>query len=625
MRLSFKFLIIVTSLFSGTISSQEVNERWIIKTESDITEILKSREAVKNIEIIFKDLNLFLIETHDAISQRDLTKNLLKNNDYIEVYPDINIELRRTPNDPEYPSQWGLSQIGMENVWDITTGGQAPNGEDIVVAIFDDGYDITHSDYVNNIWINSGEIQDNGIDDDNNGYIDDYLGWNATTNNDEHRLRGHGTAVAGIIGAVGNNGNLVAGVNWNVKLMLTSGGRNDQFSIADIVKAYDYIYTQRKLYNESNGANGAYVVASNYSGGAPNLFPEDFPSWCTIYDLLGEQGVINFTSAPNSNVDVDVVGDLPSTCTSDYLVIVTNSDQQDNKSEFAGFGAVSVDIAAPGEQIVTTGINSQVDPDFSGASASAPFVAGAVSLIYSVMCEEAYELSLQDPESLALMMRRILLQNVVPSASLEGITTSGGRLDVFSSLNAFRAEKDLGDCCTINISELNIKDESCMNASDGSVNVQLDTTDIRGTLNYNISSTEISNSNKEGEFNFLGATTYDLIVVADRDQACRADTSFLISPSIENCSFSSFEITKIGPNPNQGEGLKVWYQLDEAKDIEMVIYNSLGQRVSSKYISSNGSGNGSETLNIDHLSIGQYYVAIKANDKIDTQPFVLYR
>ncbi len=619
---------IVISICSISTLVEAQHSRWVIKGDQHTLSRIDNQQRKSlglKTKVLFKDLNLYLLEFNQEIAQDQILKSIFKANEQIEIYPDIEIESRATPNDPDYPGQWGLEQINMPEVWDITTGGQAPNGDDIVVAIFDDGYDITHRDYVDNIWVNDAEIPDNGLDDDGNGYIDDYLGWNATTDNDEHRLRSHGTAVAGIIGAVGDNNTLVAGVNWNVKLMLTSGGRNDNFSLADIVKAYEYIYEQRKIYNETNGDRGAYVVVSNYSGGAPNLFPDDFPSWCEIYELLGSVGVLNFTSAPNSDVDVEVVGDMPALCSSDYLILVTNSDRQDNKVDFAGYGAQSIDIAAPGDGIVTTGINGELDPSFTGASASAPFVAGIASLLYTVMCQESYEMSLTNPESINRSIRNIILSSVVTSPTFQGRTTTGGRIDGKLAIDQMRSEVGLGDCCDIDISAINITEETCTNSSDAQVIINIDTIDLRGGTNFQLSSMDFNSILAEGTFSFIAPGDYNLTVSAQRDNNCAVDTTLSVMASDETCAFSEFGVSSISPNPSSSGQITLEYDLDEAKSIEVVAFNFLGQLVYRRFIQSNGSGSGVVDVDLGNMSAGIYHVGIRANDLLDTEPFLIVR
>ena len=136
------------------------------------------------------------------------------------------VELRGTPNDPLFSQQWNMQKVKAPSVWDVTTGGLTACGDTIVVAVIDGGFQTDLLDLTDNIWKNKGEIPNNGIDDDKNGYIDDVQGLNTFTLNDNHtagvdsKSIGHGTACAGLIGASGNNSKLVTGVNWKIKLML---------------------------------------------------------------------------------------------------------------------------------------------------------------------------------------------------------------------------------------------------------------------------------------------------------------------------------------------------------------------------------------------------------------------
>lgn len=173
---------------------------------------------------------------------------------------------------------------------------------------------------IDNIWYNRRETPNNGIDDDNNGYVDDYRGYDVRFGgNAAGNLGFHGTAVNGIIGARGNN-DIGIGVNWNVKLMNFSNVATD----AEIVTAYEYAAKMRRRYNQTNGREGAFVVATNASFGKDFEQAVDHPLWCAAYDSLGVVGVLSAAATINKNVDVDAQGDMPSTCSSEYLLVVTN-------------------------------------------------------------------------------------------------------------------------------------------------------------------------------------------------------------------------------------------------------------------------------------------------------------
>jgi len=351
-----------------------------------------------------------------------------------DIFPDLKSEQRRQPDDPDFPSQTNLKLIGAEQAWDFTTGGKTSDDADIVIAILDDGFDVNHEDLRDNIWTNEEEISNNGIDDDNNGYIDDINGINVRNGSPDHTIKTHGTAVMGIIGAGGDNSRGISGVNWNIQMMLLS---NTEF-VSEIIEAYDYVREQRKRYNDSDGREGAFVVATNFSAGIPEAFEEDQPLLCEVYNSLGEVGVLSVSSAPNRDVDIDLIGDLPADCSSQYLIVATNTrTDSDELFSDAGIGANSVDIGAPGDGTISTKLENSYD-GFGGTSASAPHVAGAIGLLYSVECQKLVDMTKTDPSGTALYIKNLILDNSDQKSSLGGVTVSGGRLNVFSSMVGFR-------------------------------------------------------------------------------------------------------------------------------------------------------------------------------------------
>jgi len=350
---------------------------------------------------------------------------------------------RLLPNDPRIGQQWQYvndgsgggavnADLDMDLAWDITTGGVTAEGDTIVVAVVDDGVNLVHPDLAANLWVNRLEIPNNGIDDDENGYLDDYFGWNARLDNATVDQDGsHGTPVTGIIAAVGNNELGVSGTNWNVKAMIIDGESPESVAIA----AYGYALSQRLRYDQTDGAEGAFVVATNSSWGIQAGNPADAPIWCDFYNVMGEAGILSCGATTNTNTDVDIVGDLPTGCSSDYLISVTNLQRDDSKRPQAGFGLTTIDLGAYGSESYTL-TRSGYGP-FSGTSAATPHVAGVIALMYSVGCSDFIQAVKSDPALGALTVRDQLLFGTTPNDDLASITVTGGRLNAYNSvLNA---------------------------------------------------------------------------------------------------------------------------------------------------------------------------------------------
>lgn len=393
-------------------------------------------------QVTSEPMNIWKVTTdYTSVSEYDLMRNLEGNSFFGACQLNHTVKKRVIPNDPEFEELYHFVNRGQnsgiidadydaEDAWDLTTGGTTVNGDEIVIAVIDDGLDGDHEDLVDNLWVNEAEIRDNGIDDDDNGFIDDYFGWDTDRNNpDIFDEGGHAVPLFGIIGAKGNNGTGVVGVNWDVKMMVIQGGGDEASTLA----AYAYPYAFRKLYNETQGEEGAFVVATNSSFGIDNLFPEDTPLWCEFFETLGSVGIISCGATTNENADVDEVGDIPSTCRSDFFIGVTNLNNREEKVFEAGFGKESIDLAAFGEDIFTTSIQNRYATS-SGTSEATPFVTGLVGLMYSLDCPFIADMSLSDPANAAMLIKKTLLNSVQKVPSLEDLVATGGRMNMNTSL-----------------------------------------------------------------------------------------------------------------------------------------------------------------------------------------------
>ena len=287
------------------------------------------------------------------------------------------------PNDPNFGLQWGLRNTGQTvngqagrsgmdikavGAWNISRG----NGS-IVIAVIDTGADIDHGDIRPNLWVNPGELggsslsnwRANGVDDDNNGYVDDIVGWdfNFNVNDPRDLLDGHGTHVSGIAAAAGNNGVGITGVAWKARIMplavqdYNTGG----LPIAAIVAALAYA---NKM--------GAHVINMSFGSNQYSRALEDA--------INQVNGAVMCAAAGNENRNNDAVPHYPSNFPKNNLIAVTAFNQNGAIAEFSNYGASTVDVSAPGANIIST-VPGGGFGFLNGSSMACPFVAGVAALL----------------------------------------------------------------------------------------------------------------------------------------------------------------------------------------------------------------------------------------------------
>jgi subtilisin family serine protease len=242
MKFYFSVLIItLLAAFYTEVKAQNVIENQIIVNfnqkinDEDLKALLKRNFTLSG-EIIITDictkpLIIKKIEFDDRNKEISRITDFLNYRDFV-AFAQFNhfVEGRNKPNDSLFTQQWHLDNTGQgggvpgadidaDLAWDLTTGGTTKNGDTIVICVVDNGLDKSHEDIIDNLWINHNEIPNNGIDDDQNSYIDDYNGWNGEDQNGSIPSGNHGTSVAGLIGGRGNNKKGITGINWNIKIM----------------------------------------------------------------------------------------------------------------------------------------------------------------------------------------------------------------------------------------------------------------------------------------------------------------------------------------------------------------------------------------------------------------------
>lgn len=478
---------------------------------------------------VVRSMRIWRLQFSESINHNAML-NALKAHPAIEVaQSNHKIEFRNTPNDQQFNQQWQYINTGQsggtagadidaDSAWDIATGGLTALGDTIVVCIIDGGIDVNHNDLTPNRWFNWAEIPNNNIDDDNNGFVDDYLGWSTGSNNDNISGNSHGTAVAGIIGAKGDNGIGVTGINWDVKMMIIKGGTGIE---SEVLTAYSYPLEMRKRYNATNGQEGAFVVATNASWGVDGGQPSNAPLWCAMYDTLGHYGILNMGAGPNMNVDVDVFGDLPTACPSEYLIGVTNMNHNDNKVTQACYGTTHIDLGAFGEGTWTSTNNNGTAP-FGGTSGATPHVTGSVALLYASPCPSLVFIAKSNPKLSAELARDYILNNVDPNTSIANITATGGRLNLYQSLKNTVDSCIAIDCLPpFGLTHYNVTDSSMMVAW----NAITDTTRTfilkyreLGATNWTTTTDTLQYAHLQG---LTTCNTYEVIV----EMICDNDTS----------------------------------------------------------------------------------------------------
>jgi subtilisin family serine protease len=290
------------------------------------------------------------------------------------------------------------------------------------VGIIDEGYMYTHEDLAPNAGINPGEIPGNGLDDDGNGLVDDVYGWDFDGNNSsvfDGTGDDHGTHVAGTIGGVGGNGTGVAGVCWNVKLMGAKFLGSRGGTTANAIKSVDY-------FTDLKQRHGLNIVATNNSWGGGGFSQALFDA----IQRANAADILFVAAAGNGGSDGvgdnnDVTPHYPSSYGNANIIAVASITSTGARSSFSNYGATSVDIGAPGSSIWSTLPKSSKGKvvsgygAYSGTSMATPHVTGAAALYAA-----------RNPGASAAQIKAAILGSAVPTASLSGITVTGGRLDV---------------------------------------------------------------------------------------------------------------------------------------------------------------------------------------------------
>lgn len=362
----------------------------------------------------FSDLEqVQVIEIQSGNSVPEIIAAYLKSGLVEYAEPDIWCHADLVPQDPKFldGTLWHLKNIGLNGAdIDATAGWNIQNtATNVIVAIIDSGIRYTHEDLASNLWVNPNEIAGNGLDDDHDGFVDDLYGINAVLNNgDPDDDFGHGTHVAGIIGAVGNNQKGVVGVAWRVQLMackfLDNTGNG---SISDAIVCFDYARSK-----------GASIINASWGADA-------YSSTLRLaIQRTRDAGIVVVTAAGNEGTNNDVVPSYPGNYDVDNLVSVAATTSSDTLASFSNYGATTVDLAAPGSFIYSTWNSADNDYAYSsGTSMAAPCVAGVFALVRARFSNYTYQ---------QLISRVLTNTDLLPA--LAGKCITGGRVNLRKAL-----------------------------------------------------------------------------------------------------------------------------------------------------------------------------------------------
>ncbi|KAF7787765.1 hypothetical protein PRUB_a2249 [Pseudoalteromonas rubra] len=354
----------------------------------------------------------------DGISSKEAIAKLAKHPAVEYVEPDYQVKALGIPDDARFDELWGLHNTGQTGgvedadidapeAWDISIGSR-----DVIVGVIDTGVDYTHPDLAANMWQNPGEIPGDGIDNDNNGYIDDIYGVNAITGSgDPMDDQGHGTHVSGTIGATGNDATGVVGVNQEVSIVgckfLNSSGSG---STSDAIECIDYMVSLKQA------GHNVRVLNNSWGGGG---FSQTLADAITASE---NADILFVAAAGNGAVDNDSNPHYPSSYEHDSVFSIASTTDNDTMSSFSQWGLASVDMGAPGSAILST-VPGGGYSSFSGTSMATPHVAGVAALVLSI-----------DPTLDAISLKNLLMQSGDANAALDGKTVAGTRLNAHQAL-----------------------------------------------------------------------------------------------------------------------------------------------------------------------------------------------
>ena len=388
-----------------------------LKNKTKLKKLNLKKKYVKN------KIDLLEIDAKDSISQ--VVEELKKDPNVLYAQPNYKLDIMSAPSDPMFEHQWGLQNKGQEtegqpgrsgvdinalNAWNLTQGSST-----VVVGLLDTGVDITHNDLKDNIFVNTKEIPGNGIDDDNNGYIDDVNGWDFVNSDktvyDDATLDFHGTHVAGIIAAKANSEG-ISGTAPKVKVLPLKFINGNWGYTCDAIDAIEYAMKM-----------GVKIINCSFGGTDDNF---------ALKDTMANSGILFVCAAGNRGADVAVSPVYPACFDIPNVLSVASIDSKGVLSPYSSYGS-KIHVAAPGVNILSTTPGNTFDY-FTGTSAAVPFVTGIAALLQSYV-----------PNLTITQISQRIKENVVACTNLNGKISAGGRVDAYAALTNTKPEPDTYD------------------------------------------------------------------------------------------------------------------------------------------------------------------------------------
>ena len=452
----------------------------------DLTGLKPSKASSEPLMLLDLDGQMSVAEAM-VLMGRDDRVSVVESNDIVRTQV-TGQPATAEPNDLD-ESLWGLNNegqnggtagidIGVKKAWETSVGSRTGP----IVAVIDTGVDIRHQDLKDNIWTNEGEVPGDGIDNDNNGVIDDVHGYNAYADSgDPMDGHSHGTHCAGTIGGVGNNGEGVTGVMQDANLMAVKIFSDSGRTSADaIVRGIAY-----------SAKMGADITSNSWGGGGRSE---------AIYDAFRTNDALHVIAAGNSNYDNDKRDNFPSNYDLDNIVAVAATNHNDERASFSQWGAKNVDVSAPGRDIYST-INGGGYASYSGTSMATPHVSGGAGLIMS-----------EYPEASNEEVKNRLIYGSDRVSSLNDISVSDGRVNFASSLdNDTIAPGAPNDFKTSNLSSrggtlswTSVGDDKWANGAAQTVEVRMSNEPINGENFANAQSVTFGGAEEVGDLMQVG-------------------------------------------------------------------------------------------------------------------------